>query len=346
MADKPPIISEAELTLNSEAELIGVYLAPLAAGLAGSFQLQDDCARIEPVPGFDFVVTTDAVAEGTHYFPDDAPAGIAWKALAVNASDLAAKGARPHSYQMALSFPEAPSHAYMSAFASGLAAAQETFGMLLSGGDTDRRPGPCSITITALGLVPAGRMVTRMGARAGDRLFVSGTLGDSALGLKLRRGDADAAGWPLTEPARAALVERYLRPAPRLDLIEALLTWSSAAMDISDGLGKDLGRLCAASETGATVWFDRLPLSPAARVVVDADAAQVEQVLAGGGDYEILFAVPPDRTGEVLAWAQRSGVAVTEIGEFKADRGVGIVGRDGVENLLAPGGWDHFAAKP
>lgn len=329
-------------TIKGEAELIGRYLAPLADPHAGALGLKDDCATFVPRAGFDLVLTTDAVAEGVHFFSDDAPEDIGWKALAVNVSDLAAKAAEPRIYQMALSFPEAPSHDFMSRLAKGLAEAQAAFGITLSGGDTDRRPGPITITITAIGEVPARCMPARMGAQAGDRLFVSGTIGDSALGLRLRRADAGVSRWALTDAERAALLQRYLRPAPRLDLRDGLLRWASASMDLSDGLAKDLCRLAAASGLSAEIEERRLPLSPSVRKVVAADAAAFGSVLGGGDDYEVLFAVPSVRAGELAAWAEARGTRLTEIGALTVGGNVTIRSEDGSFRPLAPEGWDHF----
>ena len=241
----PPILSEADI--------IQGYLAPLAAHYRGAFGLSDDAAAIAPPPGMDLVATMDAVAAGVHFFPDDPATDIAWKALAVNVSDLVAKGAAPHAYLMSLAFPEPPAREWLAGFAAGLASAQTQLGITLIGGDTDRRPGPLTITITALGLVPAGAMVQRGTARAGDHLFVSGTLGDSALGLVLRTGEPQTQSWPLASHERLMLIRRYLRPEPRLGLIPILRQHARAAMDISDGLIKDLGRMAALNSLGAEV---------------------------------------------------------------------------------------------
>jgi thiamine-monophosphate kinase len=204
--------------ITSETELIETYLAPLAAGAPGAFDLKDDAALIEMEAGFDLVVSTDPVIAGVHFFADDEPQNIAWKALAVNVSDLAAKGAEPIAYTMALAFPEAPRRDWMAAFSAGLREAQTAFGCTLIGGDTDRTSGPLSIGVTAFGKVPRGLMVRRGSALIGDRVFVTGTIGDSALGLQLRKSP-EAFGASLSQSDSEFLVSRYLRPQPRVMLV-------------------------------------------------------------------------------------------------------------------------------
>jgi thiamine-monophosphate kinase len=326
---------------GEDAIILGTF-APLARGFAGAFGLQDDCALITPQPGTELVLKTDPVAEGVHFLPDDAPEDIAWKALAVNISDLAAKAATPIGYLMALSLPEPPSADWLAAFARGLEQAQERFGCHLIGGDTDRRPGPLTITITAVGWVPQGQMVRRGTALAGDAVFVSGTLGDAALGLALRRNAALAAAWGLSAAEGRHLRQRYLRPEPRLGLAEALREHASAAMDISDGLAKDLGRLCRASGCAGRVRLADLPLSPAAAKALAADPGLVEAVAGGGDDYEILAAVAPEKASDFVAAAGRSGIAVAHIGALTDGSGVVLDGPDGRPVSLRSPGWDHF----
>jgi thiamine-monophosphate kinase len=327
--------------ITSEGELIGTYLAPLTRSCEGAYDLRDDCAIFTPSPGRELVITTDAVAAGVHFFPDDAPEDIAWKALAVNVSDLAAKAAGPRVYQMALSFPEAPSHEFMQRFSRGLGDAQDAFGIVLCGGDTDRRPGPMSITITAIGEVDAGFRLTRDGARAGDAIFLTGTLGDAALGLKLRRGDEDARAWPLSSDERAHLVSRYLRPQPRLEAAPLLHRFATAALDLSDGLAKDLGRFAAAASAGAIIDRDRLPLSSAVQGVLSADPELFQCVLSGGDDYELLFTAPADAEPGITELALATGLCVNRIGTMREERGLNVASASG-EKPLQPFGWDHF----
>lgn len=325
-----------------EDELIQTIFAPLAAGFPGALGLADDAAVLTPPVGMDLVLTTDAVAEGVHFLADDAAADIAWKALAVNASDLAAKGARPLAYLMSLSFPAAPARAWLDGFAAGLAEAQAAFAIGLAGGDTDRRPGPLSITITAVGAVPHGAMVRRGTAAAGDVLFLSGTLGDGALGLRLRTGAMPAAAMGLESEAAAALVARYLRPTPRLSLAPALLACASAAMDVSDGLVKDCGRLARASGVAAEIEAVCVPFSEPARTAMAARPELRDVMLTGGDDYEILAAVVPERAEAFAAAAAAAGERVTRIGRLVEGAGVSVTAPDGHGLVFTATGWDHF----
>ena len=328
--------------LAGEEAIIQGFLAPLARGFAGAFGLKDDCALLTPEPGTELVLKTDPVAEGVHFLPDDAPGDVAWKALAVNVSDLAAKGATPIGYLMALSFPAPPSTEWLTAFAQGLEEAQQQFGCHLMGGDTDRRPGPITVSITAVGSVPGGGMVRRNTARPDDAVFVSGTLGDAALGLLLRRNARLAAAWGLAAADTEHLRRRYLRPQPRLGLGEALRGHAAAAMDISDGLAKDLSRMCAASGCGAQVRLADLPLSTAAGKALAADPRLVMAIAAGGDDYEILACVPTDKASDFVAAARLAGVGMTRIGSLAVGSEVIFEGSDGVPVSFPSSGWDHF----
>lgn len=331
-----------ERAIAGEEELIQTFLAPLAAGAPGAFGLTDDCAALTPPPGHDLVLKTDAVAEGVHYLPDDPPETIGWKALAVNASDLAAKGATPLVYLMSLSFPAPPTRSWLASFTAGLARAQAAFGCHLVGGDTDRRSGPVSITIMIAGAVPTGAMVRRTTARPGDRLFVSGALGDGALGLQLLLKPDGAAAAGLDASDVAALVARYRTPTPRLALATALRTYASAAMDLSDGLAKDLGRMMRGSGTGARVAFARLPLSTGAARLLAVDGSRAISIAATGDDYEVLATVPAASAAAFVTAATHAGVPVTDIGEVVSDPGVVILDSAGAPLTFGRTGWDHF----
>ncbi len=339
-------------TRPDEDDLIARFFRPLARD-AGALALVDDCAELTAPPGCDLVLKTDAVAAGVHFFAEDDWGAVARKALRVNLSDLAAKGATPIGYLLTLALPADWREADLAGFAAGLAADQETYGLSLYGGDTIRSPDGLIVSISVFGAVPHGRMVRRAATRPGDRIYVSGTLGDAALGLIARTAPARAAGWRLDETEAAHLARRYLLPEPRLPLAPAILADARAAMDVSDGLGLDLTRMCRGSQTAAEVDVAALPLSAAASRAVAAEPALLEIVLGGGDDYEILAAVAPDSTARFEAQAARAGVPVTAIGrivERTKAREDGEAGgpvlrfhdRDGRPLALAAGGFRHF----
>ncbi len=326
-----------------EIELIETYFLPLAAGAPGALSLSDDAACLEISPAGDLVVTTDMLIAGVHFFPDDAPADIAWKALAVNVSDLAAKGARPLAYFLAIALPSRPERSWIAAFAEGLRQAQEAFAIGLTGGDTTATGGPLTISITALGETPRGAMPKRSGARAGDGIFVSGTLGDAALGLKLRRGDAPGLAHMLDDAAANNLISRYLRPQPRVGLATAVLHLAAASMDVSDGLLLDLSRMCRASgELGAEIRIADLPLSGAAAKLLTHAPGEIETVLTGGDDYEILAAIRPENEQAFVAAARSAGVHVTRIGSIVPSGGIMALAADGSLRNFARTGYQHF----
>ncbi|MGE0766541.1 MAG: thiamine-phosphate kinase [Hyphomicrobiaceae bacterium] len=334
--------------LHGEEAIIQAYLAPLAAGYPGAFGLADDCAAFVPTPGHDLIVKTDPIASGVHFLAEDPPADVAWKALAVNVSDLAAKGAEPRAYLMALSFPEAPKRVWMAAFAEGLGEAQAAFGMHLIGGDTDRRSGPLTISITVFGEVPSGRMVRRGTARPGDVLFVSGSLGEAALGLALLRDPALATQWGVDRTAVRAAERKYRRPQPRLALRDVLRRHASAAMDLSDGLAKDLGRMCRAGGVGAKVRNEAIPRDAVARAAISVDPDRWNEVLAGGDDYELLIAVDASEADTFERAAIAAGrsapepFGVTRIGRICRTREIAFLDCDDSPFVLSRTGWDHF----
>ncbi|MBX9588851.1 MAG: thiamine-phosphate kinase [Hyphomonadaceae bacterium] len=328
----------------SGEEAIIALLAPLTQGSPGAFGLKDDCALLAPPPDTELVLKTDPVAEGIHFLPGDSPQDVAWKALAVNVSDLAAKGAAPLGYLMAVSFPAAPTVGWMTGFVEGLQAAQTWFGCHLMGGDTDRRPGPLTIAITAIGSVPRGRMVPRTTAQAGDALFVSGTIGDAGLGLQLAKTAALETAWGLSDAEASYLRQRYRRPQPRLGLAAALRQYASAAMDISDGLIKDLERMGRASGVASRLVAADVPLSNPARRVMARAPERLAELLTAGDDYEVLATVPQDKARLFAAAAKAAGIAVTEIGGMLPGPPVlSIAGPSGGPLALPERtGWDHF----
>jgi thiamine-monophosphate kinase len=248
----------------------------------------------------------------------------------------------PLVYLAALAFPEAPHPDWMRRFADGLRAAQTAFGCHLIGGDTDRAPGPISIGITAIGKVPRGQMIRRAGARPGDTVFITGTIGDAALGLGVR-SDADAVkSWPIDAAARRYLQDRYLRPQPRLGLRRALLAHATAAMDVSDGLAKDFDRLCRASGVAGRMDVTAVPFSAAARQVLAVDATWLARSISAGDDYEILCTVPAAAAAAFATDAAADGMTVTRIGDVAEGAGTMLVGTNGQLLKLARSGWDHF----
>jgi thiamine-monophosphate kinase len=299
---------------SPEDRLIARFFKPLATH-PGALGLADDTAFVSAPEGSDLVLTTDAVVAGVHFLPGDPPGMVARKALRVNLSDLAAKGARPLGFLLSLAIAAETGEKWLQAFSDGLKVDCEEFGVALFGGDTVRTPGPVTISVFALGALPRRTMARRAGAKAGDRVFVSGSVGDGALGLRLHRERALAARWKLSEAAADHLRMRYQLPQPRVRLAEAVRDHASASMDISDGLAGDLAKLCRVSGVSATIEVARVPLSDGARAAIAADNALTETILTGGDDYEILCTVPAERAGSFVAAAGNARVAVTEIGE-------------------------------
>ena len=303
-----------DTTRPGEFDLISRYFAPIAG--PGALGLVDDAGLLRPARGFEVVVTTDALVAGIHFLPDDAAASIARKALAVNLSDLAAKGARPEGFVLSLVLPQGWTEEWLAGFAAGLARASREGGCPLIGGDTTSTTGPLTLSITAFGSVPAGRMVQRGGAQPGDVLLVSGTIGDGALGLMAHRPDKPDWVAALEQADRAHLIDRYLHPRPRLALAAALQAHASAAMDVSDGLAGDLAKLVRAAGVGAEVELETVPLSPAARAALMADPALAELAWTGGDDYEILCTAPQGEYLSLIAAAQEVGIPLAPIGRI------------------------------
>jgi len=323
--------------MSPEDRLIARFFKPLATH-PGALGLSDDAAFLTPPAGFDLVLTTDAIVGGVHFFPEDAADTVAGRALRVNLSDLAAKGARPLGFLLSLALPREIGEQWLEGFAQGLRADADLFGCPLFGGDTDRTPGPIVVSIAMFGTVPEGTMVRRAGAKAGDRVFVTGTIGDAALGVMMRNGKR----WKLDEPQRQHLLSRYLVPQPRNALAEAVRIHASAAMDISDGLAGDFGKLCRVSGVAADVDVARVPLSEAARAVIAANPDAVESVLTGGDDYEIICTVPPAKAGSFHAAAGAANVAVSEIGEIKGGEGTRFIAPDGRALTFKRASFSHF----
>jgi thiamine-monophosphate kinase len=327
-------------TESAEDRLIARYFRPLATA-PGAFGLIDDAAALTPPPGCDLVLTTDGVIAGVHFFPDDPPAMVGRKALRMNLSDLAAKGARPLGFLLSVALPEGFGEAWLGAFAAALADDAAHYGCPLYGGDTDHTPGPISVSIFAFGAVPQGKMVHRSTARPGDRIVVTGTIGDAAIGLQLRRERTLARRWGLSEAAAAQLENRYLLPQPRNALAGAVLQYASAAIDVSDGLVGDLGKLCRASSVAADIDVATVPLSDAARAAIAAESALLETALTGGDDYEIVLTLAPEKLDGFRTAAAAAGVAVTEIGGVQAGEGTRFL-HEGKALTFTRASYSHF----
>lgn len=315
------------------------YLRPLAAGFPGALDLKDDAALVDVPPGHQLVVTTDAMVAGIHFLPADPPADIAHKLLAVNLSDLAAKGATPLAYSLVTSLPKDTPDSWLAAFAAGLGQGQARWGIHLAGGDSVSTAGPMNLTVSAMGLVPTGRMVRRAGAKPGDLVFVSGTIGDGVLGLMLALGTLDR---PDSQRDADYLLSRLRRPEPRLPLAPVLIEHATAAADVSDGLVADAGHVARASGVRLVLDSAAVPVSEAALGLLAEWPGLLAEMLTGGDDYELVFTAPADRRDAIMAAAAGTGVPVTPIGRVEAGEGVAVLDRDGQPLSLGRGGWQHF----
>jgi thiamine-monophosphate kinase len=312
----------------AEFDFIARHFRPLAG--PGALGLTDDAAIFVPPPGRALVMAADALVSGVHFLPDDPSETVAAKLLRVNLSDLAAMGATPLGYLMTISVPPGLPDCWFAGFAAGLAADQARYALHLLGGDTTNTTGPLTLSLTIVGHVAPGQALRRCGARAGDDIWVTGTIGDAALGLAcLQHGLPDPTGH---------LVERYRRPRPRLGLsLHGIVT---AAIDVSDGLVQDLGHLCRQSGLSATIEAARVPASPAA---LAAGPDQLERRLTGGDDYELLLAVPPDQAAALLAATSAAAIAIARIGSFSAGSGaVTVLDPSGFPMPIVRPGWSHF----
>ncbi|HEX9809569.1 MAG TPA: thiamine-phosphate kinase [Alphaproteobacteria bacterium] len=321
-----------------EFGLIARFFAPLARGEPGAMGLTDDAAVLALTPGERLVATADGLVAGIHFPADDPPGDIARKLVRVNLSDLAAMGARPRALLLVAVFPRTVAEEWLAAFAEGLGRDIEAFDVPLAGGDTIAGDGPLTLALTALGEAAPDRILTRGGARAGDAVYVSGTIGDGTLGLMALRGELDS----LQSDAREAVIMRYRLPQPRLSLGRALAGTASACIDVSDGLIADLGHLCECSRLGARIEAAAVPHSPAVRAALDADPGLRARLLGGGDDYELLFTAAPAREAEIVAAAREGGVPVRRIGTMVAGSGVEITDADALGLDVASPGFRHF----
>lgn len=333
--------------LPSEFELIARYFAPLARAFPGAYGLLDDAAVISPAPGNELVVKTDAIVGGIDFPADQRADLIARKALRVNLSDLAAKGAVPRAYLLDMVLPNAVDEGWIGDFAAGLARDQAEYDLHLIGGDMSSTSGPNTIAVTALGEAPIGRIIRRGGAQRDDTVFVTGTIGDAALGLSVLRAGPST----LDATSTAFLVDRYRLPKPRVALGPRLIGIATAGLDVSDGLVADLRHLCEVSRLSAVIEARSVPLSSAARAAIAGDPHRLATALTGGDDYEILFTAPTAASARIDKLAQLSGVPITPIGRMAewsegAHPRVVILDDLGLPLAFASEGWTHFGSGP
>ncbi len=325
--------------LNDEFSLIAKYFAPLSG--EGSFGLKDDAALFIPEKGNSIVVTQDALASSVHFFPDDPPALIAKKALRVNISDLASKGAKPKSFSLALGLSAETDENWVSEFAQGLGEDCKQFDISLSGGDTFKSNAGLVISITAFGEIPEVEYTSRLCGKAGQHVYVTGTIGDAALGLLARQEKLPG----LATQHQEFLINRYLLPEPRTAMYSAIRQFASSAMDISDGLVADLKKLCEASSVSARLNLPEVPLSTAVQEAIALESSLLETAISGGDDYEILFSVDPDNADALRNAAEECGVQVTRIAELVEGNGsVSVIDETGKQINLKASGFNHFGA--
>ncbi len=296
-----------------EFDIIGRYFRPLSNDQNG-LGLLDDAALARPSPGHEFVITSDAIVAGIHFFATDTPQDIGMKAIGVNTSDLIAKGAAPKYYFLTLAYPPEIREGWIKAFSQTLLEQQQYYGCVLLGGDTVRTPGPLSISITMLGEVSVGKMVRRSTAQLGDYIYVSGTIGDAVMGLALHPYSKLDNPYRLDPQFVDYFWNRYYSPEPDIDLLFIVQKFASAAMDISDGLIGDLEKLCTASQVGAQIDLARVPVQDCLKGLVSRDAAFLRGLLTGGDDYEVLMTVHPDKAATLEQVAKKNNVMMTRIG--------------------------------
>jgi thiamine-monophosphate kinase len=327
---------------SAEDRLIARHFRPLATH-PGALGLVDDAAVVAVPLGHELVLKTDGVIAGVHFFADDPPEAVAKKALRINLSDLAAKGAKPLGFLLSIALTREVADGWLKKFVAGLRADAKKYGCPLLGGDTDRTPGLVSVSISAFGTLPRGSMVRRAGARPGDRVVVTGTIGDAALGVILRRDPGAAKRWGLDPKMRAHLLRRYLVPEPRNAIAAALRRCAHGGMDVSDGLAGDLAKMCRASRVDAEIDVASIPLSRAARTALAVEPALIETILTGGDDFEVLASVPARKVASLWKAAKAAGVAVTEIGSFAAGRGEAyVIDAQGRVLKFARPSYSHF----
>ncbi len=321
---------------GDEFDLIAQYFAPLSTQEPGARNLQDDAAVLDIEPNTQIVATMDTVISGVHFLPTDPPESIAAKVIGVNLSDLASMGADPYVYTLSAALPSDIEGEWLKRFTGKLAELQAKYGITLVGGDTVVTPGPLTLTINALGKVPSGQSLSRIGARVGDTIYVSGRIGDGAMGLRVLQNKLIVED----KCERDRFVEKYQNPTPRLKLGKALRGLATSAIDISDGLLQDLGHICKVSSVGASIEITDIPLSSAIR----SKEKWLGVALSGGDDYELLFTIPQEKINKFNLLKHDMNVKCSAIGQIISDAGVTVT-KDGiVQQGIVRLGYNHFSS--
>ncbi|MBP7721576.1 MAG: thiamine-phosphate kinase [Alphaproteobacteria bacterium] len=315
--------------MMDEFGIIKKYFRPLTMGRD---ELLDDTAVLPPRrAGEDLVITSDSVVEGVHFLSNASPADIAHKVLRRNLSDLAASGAEPLCYQLNLVFPEKPKHTWLAAFRGALLKDQKKFGLYCSGGDTSGASGRLFVSITAIGVVPARKVLRRSSAKPGDHVILTGPVGDAFIGLQMLQKKIK----PVYE---GYFINAYYKPMPRTENVATIRKYASAAIDISDGLVADLGHICEASKCGAEISLVPGIFSDKAKRV----GLKPSKLLTGGDDYELALAVRPRHSAPLLKALKAQGLKPVKIGEFTKRAGVRVLDQTGRKIDLKNTGWRHF----
>lgn len=327
-------------SLPGEFDLIRAYFAPLTQFEAGSFNLTDDAAVLSIDQDHEIVVTTDTIVAGVHFLKDSPPESIAAKLLRVNLSDLAAMGATPRSYTLSLALTNEISSEWLAAFAGSLAKDQESYGITLVGGDTVSTPGPLTLSLTAIGIVPNGQAIRRNNAKVGDDIYVTGTIGDGAFGLLAAQSKISG----ISNPDLDFLLNRYQYPQCRGKLGVRLVGIAHAAADISDGLVADLAQICGPSGVSATLEASLVPLSGPAQSALTKNSDFLHLALTGGDDYELVFTADPLDCTMLVDVANDVNIQISKIGKItaKTDTLVRVLDRDGKSLQFEQAGFHHF----
>ena len=321
-----------------EFEIIKTYFSPLSRSEKGAFNLTDDAAVIEIPDGKSMVVTTDTLVEGVHFLSEDLPKNIAKKLLRVSLSDLAAMGSVPAYYNLSIATKLGTTSEWFKAFSEGLLADQIQFGVTLIGGDTVATSGPLTLSLTAMGFVKKGKAISRSGAKLGDDIWVSGLIGDAALGLMAAKGKLIS----ISEENKNYLISRYTLPIPQTLLGPKLSGHVNSAIDVSDGLIGDLDHICETSKLGANIQITDIPISRAASIIVTEKPHYLDLILSGGDDFELLFTADKSFRTVAKSLTKMLDVSLTKIGVMVSRRSIEIFDENGNKYFIQNNGYTHF----